>query len=171
VAWTYLHSQLLWGSKYKIIIIKKAALVQLFWFIIDPSEVTSDTDVSWSYPWPQTLMCHGLIHDHRHWHGLIHRLGCCKVYLLWHTLHHGHKHSDEYLLQSGLICSHRCFKVYVLPRGLIHRSVSLTWVWSGVSTFPEHQHKERIDTMDICQPRDVAVIKTSPGKAKEGDRE
>lgn len=83
-------------------------------------------------------MCHSLIHDHRHFkvysHGLIHRLGCCKVYMLWHRLYHGHKCSDEYLLQSGLTCGHRCLKVYVLPCGLIHMSVIQWWLQFGLES-------------------------------------
>lgn len=45
------------------------------------------------------------------------------------------------LLQSGLICGQRCFGMYVLLCGFIHKSIPLTQVQTGVPACSVQEHR------------------------------
>lgn len=105
------------------------------------------------------LLCCSLISGHRcfkvFWHGLICKQECCKVYLLYCRLFHGHK----------------CTGVYILSCGLIHKS--LAQVQSGVSACQVHQHRNSSNALALYQPRHMAmaVTKVIPGRAKQYAKE
>lgn len=91
-----------------------------------------------------------------------------------HGLTHGHGHCKVSLLQWGLLHGHRCFQDLCSPSWTHPQvAVPLTGVQCLVAACPVQQHRESSRALACCQRRlvAIAVIKTFPGTAKQGDKE